>query len=386
MELSASFAIDKDEPWVARHNKEAAEVVGAYYSDKPIRVPLFLGEWGGQHGFYMDENDLDYRDYYSDPDEMLRVQLEAAKRKRELPWYDFELGAAPESWPAFVDFWPVPGPGAFGCELLYRPNAVIAHHSLELDIDSCRELRMPDVFSGGILAKMRRYYDYLKDSYEGRLEFLGSPVGKIWHGVGVNGFFSLALDLRGQEIMADMYEDPEFVADFLEKIACWVDKLELSWDEMCGRETKQPVTPSDHGMDMLSAEMYEKFLVPIVNRHNAIRGTSAGTVLHHCGRGVHLFETVRRCFNTTTFEALTYPTVDIERIRGMLGDEAWLVCAVENGLLCYGTEQQIIDAVKGIMKAKGRGRLSVCIGDMVRGIPEHNYEVLYEAVKAYGRY
>ena len=383
MQLSKSFAIDKDEPWVARHNKEAAEVLDAYERDKPVRVPLFPG---GGIGFYMDENNLDCRVYYNNPDEMLRIQLEVAKRQRELPWYDFVLGGAPESWGVSVDFWPVVAPGAFGCELLCRPNAVIAHHSLALGIESCRVLPMPDVFTGGILAKSYEYYHYLKNTYEGKLDFLGAPVGKTGHGVATNGLFSLALDLRGPEIMADMYEEPEFAASFFERLATWIDGLEKAWDDMSGSPYARPVSPSDHGIDMLSAGMYEEFLVPIVKRHNAIRGTEAGTAFHHCGSGVHLFETVRKHFGITSIGALTYPDVDIERVRGLMGDEVWLCCCINGGVLSFGTEQQIIDAVKGVMKAKGRGRLSMMVGDLIWGTPAKNYEVLYEAVKAYGKY
>ena len=182
-------------------------------------MPLFLGEWHGQHGFYMEENNLDYRVYYNDPDEMMRVQLESAKRKRELPWCDTELGVVPEGWGISVDFWPVVAPGAFGCELMCR-----------------------------------------------------------------------------------------------------------------------------------------------------------------------LFETVRKCFGLTSLHMLTYPEVDIERVRGIMGDEVWLSCIIDGGILSFGTEQQIIDAVKGIMKAKGRGRLGMLVGDMIWGVPAKNYEAYYEAVKAYGKY
>ena len=115
MRLSSSFSIDVQAPWVAKHNAEAAAVLAAYKADKPVRVPLLCGEWTGQHGFYADEANLDYARYYRDPDEMLRVQLEAARRRRELPMYDMALGELPERWPVAVDFWPVVAPGWVGC-------------------------------------------------------------------------------------------------------------------------------------------------------------------------------------------------------------------------------------------------------------------------------
>ena len=82
-----------------------------------------LGRVERPNGFYADEIGLDYRDYYTDPELMFEVQLGAAKRRRELPIYDFALGEAPESWPIGVDFHPVQVPSWLGCDLLYRKDS-----------------------------------------------------------------------------------------------------------------------------------------------------------------------------------------------------------------------------------------------------------------------
>jgi hypothetical protein len=208
-ELSKSFTIDPDAPWVQRHNKETDEVLNAYHADAPIRVPLLCGEWYGQHGFYADEEGIDYRSYYTNPNEMVRVQLEAARRRRELPIYDFELGKLPERWPVSVDQWPVVVAGWLGCEVVYRHDSVVAHHGLKLSKEACQELQMPDPLNGGLLETIRRFWDEMREQYEGKLTFLGRPVGPFDHGVGIYGFFSVALDLRGPQLMSDMYDDPE---------------------------------------------------------------------------------------------------------------------------------------------------------------------------------
>jgi hypothetical protein len=97
---------------------------------------------------------VDYRRYYTDPAEMVRVQLEAARRRRELPIHDFVLGEAPASWPVTVDFWPVPAPGWVGCELLYRAETVIAHRPRNLSPEECAARPMPDPRAGGLLAHL----------------------------------------------------------------------------------------------------------------------------------------------------------------------------------------------------------------------------------------
>ncbi|HEY3418280.1 MAG TPA: hypothetical protein VGM23_15490, partial [Armatimonadota bacterium] len=177
--LSDSFTIDPRAPWVTAHNAEARATIEAYQADRSTRVPLLCGEWPGQHGLYATEVDLDYREYYTNPDEMLRVQLEAARRRRELPIYDFPLGEAPERWPMSIDLWPVITPGWFGCPLLYRREAVIAHKPLHLSKEACDALEMPNPSSGGILATVRRFWHYLRETYQDQLTFLGRPVGPI---------------------------------------------------------------------------------------------------------------------------------------------------------------------------------------------------------------
>ena len=386
MNLSQTFSIDVRADWVAAHNRDAAAVVDAHRADRPLRVPLMPGEWFGQHGLYADEADVDYARYYAEPDEMLRVQLEAARRRRELPICDMILGQAPEAWTVSVDLWPVVAPGWLGCELVYRRDAVIAHRSLNLSKAECRALAMPDPRSGGILKTCEAFWGHLKDRYENSLQFLGRPVGTIGHGVGTAGFFSLALDLRGPDIMADMYEDPEFVREFLLKVAGWCDGLERTW---CARSdgTLGAFGITDHGIDMLSAETYEGFIVPVVRRINEQRGTKPPTLLHHCGRGAHLFPTVKRCFGLTDLDMLTFPLVDIARVRREVGEDVRVTALIADQITQSGPPERIRETVKALLQgAKGRGRLALAMGDMLKGTPLEHRLVLYESVKEFGAY
>lgn len=306
MKLSTEFGIDPQAPWVHRHNAEVRDMLEAYEADRPIRGPLLCDESALQPGLYATEVDLDYRRYYTDPDEMLCVQLEAARRRRELPIYDFILGEVPAHWPITVDQWPALAPGWIGCELLYRRDTVIAHRPLHLSKDQCRVLSMPDPYTGGTLKTIWAYGQYLREQYEGKLRFLGRPVGPIRHGVGTSGIFAMALDVRGADIMAT-----------------WCDALERAWGNPDGGPTEGgplgPFEVTDHGIDMLSPCLYEAFLAPVVVEMNRRRGTRPPTTLHHCGRGAHLFPVIRRRFGLTRLHALTFPLLDIARVRALAG-------------------------------------------------------------------
>ena len=387
MKLAQSFSIDAAADWVVAHNREAAAVLAAYEADRPIRVPLLCGEWSGQHGFYAEEAGVDYRRYYTDPDEMLRVQLETARRRRELPIYDMILGQPPESWRASVDLWPVVAPAAFGCELLYRADAVVAHHPLGLGKEECRRLAMPDPLSGGLLRTCRAFWLHLRERHENRLHFLGRPVGPIHHGVGTNGLFSLVLDLRGPEIMADMYDDPAFAREFLMKVATWCDLLERTWCEQAG-EKPGPFGVSDHGIDMLSAGTYEEFIAPVILEINRRRGTTAPTALHHCGSGAHLFPVIQRLYGLTRIHALTYPLVDIARVRREVGEAVWIAALIDDTVVRFGPPERIRQTVRALMDsgAKGRGRFCLIAGDMLGGTPLEHRRALYDAVREFGGY
>jgi uroporphyrinogen-III decarboxylase len=384
MQLSTSFTIDPGAPWVKQHNADVRAVMEAYAAKRPIRVPLLPWEWAGQHGFYADEIDLDYRDYYGDPDVMLRVQLEAARRRRELPISDIILGEAPERWPVTVDFWPIVPSGWVGCELIHRREVVIGNRHLDLDKDACDALAMPDPRDGGILATIRRFWETLRERYEGRLTFLGQPVGPITPSVGHTGIFSLALEIRGAELMMDFYEDPDFARRFLEKIATWCDTLEETWAEII------PIGAygfSDHGIDMLSADTYEAFFVPLILEHAARRGKGLMGDLHHCGRGVQLFPVMRHHFQMRSISNLTYPLVDVPKVRRDLGEDVPIVAILDDGIIQQGPPEYIREMTRELLLgAKGRGAFALNIGDMLRGTPLEHRLVYYEAVKEFGRY
>jgi uroporphyrinogen-III decarboxylase len=402
--LSKKYAIDVNAPEVQKHNEEVRSVLHGYQSDRPVRVPLLLWEWFGQHGCYTEEYGIDYRDYYTNPDLMAQVQLESARRKRELPICDVVLGELPAAWEITVDFWPAVAAGWFGCELMYRKDCVIAYKGLHLSREECDALEMPDPKTGGILNTVQSFWTYLKEVYENKVQFLSRPIGRVRHGVGINGVFSLALDLRGAELMLDMYEDPDFARRFINKVADWCDILERTWERIShqydvsfelertgnapGMQQGMPFAAMDHGIDMLSAQMYEEFLVPVVKRINRQRGTTAPTVLHHCGRGSHLFPMVKKHFGLTHLDALTYPMVDIARVRRELGEDIWITAIVDDGIIQNGPAESIRQAVEELMQSgvKGNGRFALIVGDMLQGVPLEHRLAYYEAVKEFGGY
>jgi hypothetical protein len=385
MDLTASFQIDPEAAWVREHNAEARAVVEAWRADRPIRVPLLVADSFASHGIYADAAPVDYRRYYAEPEEMIRVQLEAARLRRELPIGDTLLGELPPVWKVISDFWPVPSPGWLGCRLLLREKTVIAHQPLALSRRECDAQPMPDPERGGLLATIVSFREAIAERCRAGLSFLGRPVELDPACVDHYGVLAMALDVRGHEFLADLYDEPDWARAFLLKMAEWCDALERVWKN---GSPPRYFRNTDHGIDMLSPATYEQFIVPLIVEMNRRRGTGLPTGLHHCGRGAHLFPVIKKHFPLQRLDDLAVPTNDLAAVRRAVGDEVWIKAELDAGLVQAGPPERISQAVKDVLvpAAKGRGRLAMSAGDLMPGTPLAHRIAYYEAVKEFGTY
>lgn len=381
-----TFDIDSEAAWVKKHNEEAKLVLQAWEKGVPVRVPLLCNDYPHVHGFYADEIELDYRDYYEDPEVMAKVQLGAAKRRRELPIYDFILGETPDMWPISVDFHPVQVPSWLGCKLMYRENSVIAHMQMNLSKEECEQMPMPDLHEAGLLPLIK-HFDTRMEEIAAGMSFLGKPVESVAYYMGSHGLMTNALDIRGIGLMEDMISDPDFVDRFLRKVVLWIEALISEWYPD-SREHPWALEYSDHGIEMISAEQFERFFVPIIKETNARRGTTPGTELHHCGSGTHLFPVIKKHFGLTGINALTHPLVDVARVRADLGEDVDIQAVIADEIIKLGPPENIRQTVRDFMASgvKGNGGLRIETGDMMRGVPMEHRAALYESVREFGGY
>jgi hypothetical protein len=143
----------------------------------------------------------------------------------------------------------------------------------------------------------------------------------------------------------------------------------------------------DHGIDMLSGATYEQFIVPVILAMNRRRSTTPPTALHHCGRGAHLFPVMKKHFGLASIHALTWPLVDVGRVRAELGEGVKIAALLEDSIVQRGPAERIREAVRDLLtQAKGGGGLSLVTGDMLKGTPMEHRLICYEAVREWGRY
>lgn len=377
------FACDPAQ--AARHNAEVREVIAAWRADRPIRVPLLMDESPFQFGVLAYRETIDHLRYYQEPEEMLRIQLAAATLRRELPIADVVLAELPERWTVGVDLHPVIAPGWIGCSLTPRRDSVIAHHPRDLPRTACDAEPMPDPRTGGILPRVTALHQALATIIEPGLTHLGRPVQLDLPAVSHYGVLAMGLDLRGHELLMDLYDDPEFVARFLMKMGTWCDALDRAWATPSSRPY---FNNTDHGIDLLPAETYEALIVPVIKEMNRRRGTGLPTGIHHCGRGAHLFPVIRRHFPLQRIDDLNYPLNDVAWVRSVVGPEVWIKAEIEAGIVQTGPSERIRQTVRNLMTsgAKGNGRLAIVVGDLLPGTPLEHRLALYEAVREFGAY
>ena len=170
-----------------------------------------------------------------------------------------------------------------GCEVRYRQDAppeVLPAGAADLAIDEDSAFKSP--------AFLR--FSQLKDELRSRYGCLAGDVN--WGGV-----LNVAMDLRGQRIFEDMYDQPDETGKFFEGIGRVIERFAGQMESETGTSSiavnrsvrffRKPVyLHSECSHTMISVEDYEKFLMPIdqawSSRHEVFG-------IHYCGTDPHRY-------------------------------------------------------------------------------------------------
>ena len=75
-------------------------------------------------------------------------------------------------------------------------------------------------------------------------------------------------------------------------------------------------------------------------------------------------------------------------MRRELGEDIWITALIADEIVRFGPPGRIRQTVKELLEsgARGRGRLALAAGDMLKGAPIEHRLALYESVKEFGAY
>lgn len=170
-----------------------------------------------------------------------------------------------------------------GCQVHYNTNTppqVVPANQEDLQLDSEAAFTSP------------AFYRFLR-----LLDNLKSKFSYLMGDVNWSGILNLALDLRGQQFFMDMFDKPDQTQDFLRKIGQVCEKFSLGIEKETGTSSisvnrtvrffEKPVyLHSQCSHTMISAEDYEKFLMPI-DQYWSKRYRPFG--IHYCGADPHRY-------------------------------------------------------------------------------------------------
>jgi len=355
--------------------------------ERPDRVPV-IPSIGTR--FLVPRMGVSFRDYFADPETMLRTQILAQKWLMENILTDAFAITGP--WVgAWTDFENSFEAGSLGVDIVFPDDDIpwIGRGWVATDAD-LRRLEAMDFVHTGINARQIAYRRRMIDA-AGKypVRFQGGPVFYPGENPALthtsDGPFGVAGDLMGKtEIFIAVKERPDFVRELLRIVT---DKL-IAWLDFCWAEEKLP-RPKDFAWTddlavSLSARTFREVVLPSEKR---LRFHFDGRLsLHMCGRSDHLLEIFRDDLAIHEIQGFGYE-VDLDRIAGVMGGRVVLVGNVNPMLIHAGTPGEVRAATRRVLeKLAPRGGLIVQDGNNIPpGSPVANINAMMEAAEAWGR-
>ncbi len=355
--------------------------------EEPDRVPVIPAI---AHRFMVPKVGVRFRDYYRDPETMLRTQILGQKWLMENVRTDAYsiTGAWVGAWTDFQNTFEA---GSLGCEVIFPDDDIpwVGPGWVKTEEDLAR-LEAMDFVHSGINARQiayRRAMMAVAERYPVR--FLGGEV--FYPGANPalthtsDGPFGIAGDLMGQtELFTACYERPDFVRELLRIIT---DKL-IEYLDFCWEEEQLPARDFAWTDDLavnLSAQMYRDLVLPEEKR---LRFHFDGWLsLHMCGKTDHLLEIFRDDLAIHELQGFGYQ-VNLDRIAEVMGGRVVLIGNIDPMLIHSGTPEQVREATRIAIEklAPYRGYIVQDGNNIPPGSPLENINAMTEAAELYGRY
>lgn len=356
--------------------------------ETPDRVPVIPAV---SHRVMVPQTGISFRDYYRDPETMLRAQILGQKWLMENIRTDAHsiTGAWTGAWTDFQNTFEA---GSLGCEVVFPDDDIpwVGPGWVKTDND-LRRLEAIDFVHSGINQKQidyRRAMMAVADKYPVR--FQGGPVFYPGENPSLthtsDGPFGVAGDVMGQtELFTAVYENPDFVRELLRIVT---DKL-IDWLDFCWQEEGLP-TPKDFAWTddlavSLSAKSFRELVLPEEKR---LRFHFDGWLsLHMCGKTDHLLEIFADDLKIHEFQGYGYQ-VNLDRVAEVMGGRVVLIGNVSPMLIHSGTPEQVREATRQVIErlAHFRGLIIQDGSNIPPGTPLENINAMTEAAEMYGRY
>ena len=366
------------------HAQQVDDLRAAYARGENKRVPV---TFASDEQLWLKVSGDSFREFYTKPDAHLRAQLQGKLWFSENVVCDLPPGL-PDRWVIGVQNW-MDENEFFGCEVVYQEDDYAWALPLDMERDDLlRHLSGLDPEDRIRRSSTFRMYQALKELAQG-MEFEGRPVDVSRPGGGTHGIFTKAAEVRGlEQICLDMIDAPEFVDELLRIVAEKTIARIAAWHRIVeGTELDLPSAGgfgfADDSLQMISADAYERFVLPHHERLYSAMATGARS-LHLCGRSSQHYESLRRKANVRLIDG-PGPFIDHGRYLRELGPDFAFNAQTDHSILQRGSIEEIERMMRELMtpEAKLPGRFQI-LGYVARDTPIRNVNACYQAGRRYG--
>ena len=369
------------------HNAEVDGLWEAFGRKENPRVPIGFAT---DEAVWLDLTGHTFRDFYTDPAVQLRVLLEGAAWLADNVVADHRIGPPDEAWTVTPRFW-MDEPEFFGCDVAVQENDFAWSRPLECSKDDLLA-RIADIDPAERIKDTRlwKLYIGMKAAAEGdQRTFRDLPVRVGFPGGGTHGIFTTACRVRGEtQLCLDLVDDPDFAESYLRAVTEKIMAHIHAWHTLAetGAELPGPGAwgMADDSILLLSAEMYERFVLPCHETIYSAMGSGQGRGIHCCGRAMQLYRSLHEKLGVKNIDG---PALFVDH-GAFLAEMPGLSFSAQGNhdVVLRGGSEAIDDMMRRLLTPAARqpGRFSV-MGFILRGTPLENIRLMYEAGKKHGR-
>ncbi|MCF8142887.1 MAG: dihydropteroate synthase [Deltaproteobacteria bacterium] len=333
-------------------------------------------------GFYPDWFYTQYgisfgREYYFDPEVRVTARMEIERRLYER-FGDVGLGNPDPQPKPLITFGMVMLPSIFGCEIIYKDDALPWAMPLNLSEDEIMKLEVPDIFNSYPMTEMIRQIDYLKETY-----------GKVVGDINTTGVQNLALKIRGDQLYIDFFENPALCRHLLGICAeCMIRLFEFNRKTtgtgavdvtpMC--DPRLCVLPNCTA-EQISLETYEDH---VLEYDNQVADTCYPVGIHHCGSVDQVLDGYAKVHHLEFIE-IGFGS-DVKRTREVFGPKVAVNARISPVLMKNGTPEEVAAEVRRLIDhGAPLENFSIDTVGLTYGTPDENVRTALKTAAEYGK-
>jgi len=333
-------------------------------------------------GFYPDWFHKHYgisfgKEYYFDPEVRVTTRMEIEKRLYER-FGDVGLGNPDPEPKPLITFGMVMLPSIFGCEIIYKEDALPWAMPLNLAEDEIMNLEAPDIFNSYPMTEMIRQIEYLKGKY-------GRVVGDI----NTTGVQNLALKIRGDQLYFDFYENPRLCRHLLQICTDCIIALFKFNHETTGTAAMDVTPMCDPKLyifpnctaEQISLETYKS---QILEYDNQVADACHPIGIHHCGSVDEVLDGYAKVHHLEFIE-IGFGS-DVKRTREVFGPHVAVNARISPVLMKNGRSEEVASEVRRLIdNGAPLENFSIDTVGLTHGTPDENVKTALKTAAEYGK-